>query len=68
MNKRQIKKLSKHGIEEMKKMDKTMPLSTKKIQHALFLYLQRNGEKVREPRLYRETWSALNEIRNETKK
>jgi hypothetical protein len=62
MNKRQIKKLSKHGIEEMKKMDKTMPLSTKKIQHALFLYLQRNGEKVREPRLYREFWDTFNKL------
>jgi hypothetical protein len=56
MKKRQLKKLARRAVEQCKGMEAATPIQPAKIRNALWLYIRKNQNDYKEPKITREFW------------
>jgi hypothetical protein len=62
MKKRQLNKLAKKGVQQMKLMSESLKIEPRKVRDALGLYLHKHNETVPEPKLYKEFSEELDRL------
>lgn len=62
MKKRLLKKLARHAVNQCKEMEVPTPIQPAKIRNALWLYIRKHQDFVRDPKIVREFWDWFNHL------